>query len=76
MNRQYAGDAIIAFLMHSASPAARCRRSSDRSADTSLTTAIGWWNAPSRFLAVGWLTATLPPSAPSTWASSVVGTLT
>src|SRR5215207_345279 len=62
--------------MHSASPAARWRRASDCRHETSATTAAGWWNAPSRFFARGWLTATLPPSAPSTWASSVVGRFT
>ena len=36
---------------------------------------MGWWNAPTRFLPSGRLTAVLPPMAASTCASSVVGSL-
>ena len=39
-------------------------------------TALGWWNAPMRFLPPGWLTPVLPPTEESTCASSVVGTCT
>ena len=43
---------------------------------TSANTAIGWWNAPTRFLPSGRFTPVLPPIAASTFASSVVGTCT
>ena len=76
MNAKYSGEAMTPFLTHSAMPAARCRRSSVRRWRTSEMTPTGCWKAPSRFFATGWLTATLPPSAPSTMASSVVGRLT
>ncbi len=42
----------------------------------SISTARGWWNAPTMFLPSGWLTPVLPPTDESTCASSVVGTWT
>jgi hypothetical protein len=41
-----------------------------------VNTARGCAKAPTKFLAQGMFTATLPPIAASSWASSVVGTLT
>ncbi len=41
-----------------------------------MTTAAGWWNAPTRFLPAAALIAVLPPTELSTCASSVVGTWT
>jgi hypothetical protein len=66
----------MAFLIASARPARRWRPLIVRRKPTFAITPAGWWNAPIRFLATAWLTATFPPSAPSTWASSVVGRFT
>ena len=63
---QYAGDAMIAFLIDSASPARSWRASSVRRNDTSEITPRGWRKPPIRFFATGWLTASLPPMPAST----------
>ena len=39
-----------------------------------MTIALGWWNAPTRFLPSGRSTPVLPPIDESIWATSVVGT--
>jgi hypothetical protein len=65
---------MIAFLIDSARPARSCRRSSVFRNDTSERTPSGWKKPPIRFFATGWLTASLPPIAASTWPISVVGT--
>ncbi len=59
-----------------ASPRAarRCRSGRERRKATSMMTAIGWWNAPTRFLPSGRSTPVLPPIDESIWATSVVGT--
>ena len=76
MNAKYSGEAITPFLMHSAGPGRELASFERTQVAEVAEHAAGCWNAPSRFLASGWFTATLPPSAPSTIASSVVGRFT
>ena len=67
---------MIAFLIDSARPARSWRRSSVARKETSEITPRGCEKPPIRFLATGWLTASLPPMPASTWPISVVGRFT
>ena len=63
-----------AILTASPSAARIWRSGSVRSISMSMMTALGWWNAPTRFLPSGRSTPVLPPIDESIWATSVVGT--
>ena len=71
-----AGSAMNPALITSARPLTYSRRGSVASVARSASTPAGGWNAPTRFLPSGMLTAVLPPIAASTMPSSVVGTST
>ena len=70
-----AASQVTAIFTLSASPAAICRGGSERRVSVSISTARGWWNAPTMFFTPSMSMAVLPPTEESTWASSVVGTL-
>ena len=60
---------ITPYLTTSASPQRSSRSGKGlRAIAVSIQTPTGWWKAPIRFLARGWLTPTLPPTELSTWA--------
>ena len=65
--------ATSACLTTSAQPARTSDRNMVLSRRQSLTTSLGGWKAPTRFLPSGWFTPVLPPSALSTCATTVVG---
>ena len=67
---------MSAYLATSPRPARYSRGGNVARVVTSAYTASGWWNAPTRFLPSGRLTAVLPPIAASTCASNVVGACT
>src|SRR5207247_5983429 len=63
-------------LTISASPELNSRCDNVRVVVGSQRTRRGWWKAPIRFFAVGWLIAVLPPLEASTMARTVVGSWT
>ena len=63
-----------AHLTTSAIPARRLRSSRVRRKASSMKTARGWWNAPTRFFPSGRLKPVFPPTLLSTWERRVVGT--
>jgi hypothetical protein len=63
-------------LITSAMPFTSSRCGSVASADRSMYTRRGWWNAPMRFLPAGESMPVLPPMEESTQASMEVGTCT
>ena len=65
----------MAIFTLSASPSAVCRGESVRRTSVSMSTARGWWNAPTAFFTPSRSMAVLPPTEESTCASSVVGML-
>ena len=74
--RSSTGSRMSPCLMISPNPSMNERFGSVRSVSMSLTTAVGWWNAPTRFFPAARSTATLPPIAASFIASTEVGTCT
>ena len=70
-----AASRMTPYLTTSASPHRSSRGGSVSSVAVSIQTPEGWWKAPMMFLARGWLIPTLPPTALSTWASKLVGTI-
>mmetsp|Transcript_18640 Transcript_18640/g.60809 ORF Transcript_18640/g.60809 Transcript_18640/m.60809 type:complete len:205 (-) Transcript_18640:240-854(-) len=64
------------ILTASASPSTTSRSLSERSSSRSITTRLGWWKAPTKFLPLGTLMAVLPPTDESSIAIIEVGTCT
>lgn len=70
-----AASQVTAIFTLSASPAAICRGGSERRVSVSISTARGWWNAPTMFFTPSMSMAVLPPMEESTCERSVVGML-